>query len=162
MSQRLVMAIIFLILANGIPSMVRAQARTTVSGSVVSPARPTFSATLVVIARQNGREVGRSDGPLPSSSSTTYPFSFSVDAGGTLQVRAYIVDSDRRIFFEAQEVTYTPGITLPVSPAPGTTPLPRGSTGIVFVLVGVLSAILAGIIAVWRRQRFRVLTRYFA
>jgi hypothetical protein len=172
MSQRMVLAIVVLVLACSIPGIAGAQGRTNINGSVVVPARPTAPApVLAVIAYQSGREVGRSETSLPSGSSLTYPFNFFVDATGSFEIKAYIISDgdERRIRFQSHALgqnvrgaPYTPGMTISLTAAGGNERLPPGSAGTVLILVGVLAAILAGAIAVWRRRRPQVRVPRFA
>jgi len=168
MLHRVILAIITLAFVFGVPNV--AIAATTITGSAVASATPTGGNLYLVVRIYNSAhvEIGRNPRtPLPSSTNNTYPFNFTIAASGASTIQAYIVRPDSTnvtdyIIFKGTETAYRAGVTLPMQQARGDEPLPRTSAGTLLLTVGIFAAILAGSVAVWRRQRSRILVRRFA
>jgi LPXTG-motif cell wall-anchored protein len=148
---------------------------------VPPPSPPNISASGYVVVRLfrgPNNEIGRGgDSKLVSLNSSSYTFDLNVTKpseltlSGPFILRAYILDKDRYIYYSSE---VSPEVSYPTAPKsginvrvalvqnPGFNQLSGGSAGTLLLLVGILSALLAGGMAIWRRRRSHVLKRRFA
>jgi hypothetical protein len=180
MPRRMILMGLVLALSLGIFTVANA-ATANITGTVVvvpPPSPPNISASGYVVVRlyrgTSNNEIGRGgDTKLLSLNNSSYTFDLKVEDASELNkpgpfiLKAYILDQNRYIYYYKEESSQTPptsgkNIRVELVQNPGFNQLSGGSAGTLLLLVGILSALLAGGMAIWRRRRSQILKRRFA